>query len=114
RTLFYLAERVRHRRHTTPHRRTYPHALGDWPAGVFLLVFVWVEIGSPFASKPFALALCILGYSAVTFAGMALYGREAWLNHAEAFTVLFSILGRFAPVRIEGAEKKGGAVTLRA
>lgn len=112
RTLFYLAERALHRGHTVRHR-AYPPAFKEWPAVAFLMVFVWLEIVSPFASRPFALALFILGYSAVTFAGMARYGREAWLNHAEAFTVLFAILGRFAPMRIEGAERRGGAVALR-
>jgi hypothetical protein len=111
RTLFYLAEHARHRHRL--HRRPYPYAIGEWPAVVFLLIFVWFEIVSPFASKPFILACVILAYSAVTFAGMAAYGREAWLNHAEAFTVMFSILGRFAPMRIEGAERKGGTVALR-
>jgi hypothetical protein len=113
RTLFYLVERLRYRRHAPAHHRPYPRKLDAWPAVGLLLLFVWLEIASPFASTPFWLALCILGYSAVTFAGMAVYGREAWLNHAEAFTVLFSILGRFAPMRIDGAEHRGGAVALR-
>jgi hypothetical protein len=113
RTLFYLAERLRYRGHAPAHHRPYPRGLDAWPAVAFLLVFVWLEIASPFASRPFWLALFILGYSAATFTGMAIYGREAWLNHAEAFTVLFSILGRFAPMRIEGAERSNGAVALR-
>jgi hypothetical protein len=113
RTLFYLAERMRHSRHTTPHRRAYPAGWREWPAVAFLLAFVWFEMVSPFASKPFILACVIVVYSAVTFCGMARYGREAWLNHAETFTVMFSILGRFAPMRIEGAERKGGTVALR-
>lgn len=113
RTLYYLTERLRHRLGSTPHRRAYPAGLREWPAVAFLLIFVWFEIVSPFASKPFILGCVIVAYSAVTFAGMARYGREAWLNHAETFTVMFSILGRFAPLRIEGAEGKNGTVALR-
>jgi hypothetical protein len=113
RTLFFLSERARRRRHADRPIRPYPARLAEWPAVLFLFVFVWIEIASPFASRPFALALCILGYSAVTFAGMAVYGREGWLNRAEAFTLVFSILGRFAPLRIAPAERKGGFVALR-
>ena len=113
RTLFYLAERWRHRHRASRHHRPYPAKLAEWPAVAFMLLFVWIEIASPFASKPFALALCILAYSAVTFAGMAMYGREAWLNHAETFTLMFGILGRFAPLRIGAAEGQAGYIALR-
>jgi hypothetical protein len=113
RTLFYLFERMRRRGGVPKPRRAYPPGWREWPAVIFLLAFVWFEMVSPFASKPFVLACVIVAYSAVTFAGMAMYGREAWLNRAEAFTVMFSILGRFAPLRIEGAERKGGTVALR-
>jgi hypothetical protein len=114
RTLFFIGEMLRYRRHAHRAIRPYPARLREWPAVAALFAFFWILTAAPFATQPFALALCILGYSAVTFVGMAIYGRETWLNHAEAFTVLFSILGRFAPMRIEGAERrKGGAVALR-
>ena len=113
RTITFVVEMMRHRRHAANRIRPYPARLAEWPAVLFLLAFVWIEIASPFASKPFALALCILGYSAITFAGIAVYGRENWLKHAEAFTLVFAILGRFAPMRIEPAERKGGFIALR-
>src|SRR3989440_2319226 len=35
---------------------------------------------------------------------MVLYGRDAWLEQCEAFTVLFRIVGRFGPVESERDE----------
>jgi hypothetical protein len=113
RTLFFLTEMQRYRRRAHRTMRPYPARLREWPAVVALSALVWIATAAPFASHPFWLAACILLYSVVTFVGMAIFGREAWLNHGEAFTVLFQILGRFAPMRLEGAERKGGAVALR-
>jgi hypothetical protein len=35
---------------------------------------------------------------------MVLFGRDEWLNHCEAFTVLFDIVGRFGPLEAERDE----------
>src|SRR5262249_55647028 len=59
-------------------------------------------------------ALAALVYSTVTLAGMLLFGRDAWLNHCEAFTVLFDIVGRFGPVETErDAQGRVSTVHLR-
>ncbi|MGH7185158.1 MAG: hypothetical protein ACREIB_02630, partial [Pseudomonadota bacterium] len=50
------------------------------------------------AEQPRALAWAILAYSALTWGGMTVYGKEAWLRDAEPFSVYFGILGRFAPI----------------
>ena len=40
-----------------------------------------------------AVALCV--YSAITWLGMYFYGREMWLRHGEAFTVVFTLFAVF-------------------
>jgi hypothetical protein len=78
--------------------RPYPARWGAWPAVILLLAFAWIEVVFPLASDPQALALLILLYSLLTLTGMAMFGRDAWLQHGEVFAVLFGTLGRFAPL----------------
>jgi hypothetical protein len=94
-TLSRLIDRVR-----VPVVRAYPVRLAEWPAVGALLAFVWIELVSPYASSPRALAVLALAYTAATLAAMRVYGREAWLAHGEAFTLVFNLLGRFAPIAL--------------
>ncbi|TMC11018.1 MAG: hypothetical protein E6J41_07105 [Chloroflexi bacterium] len=81
-----------------------PEAIGVWPAAVLYLLFVLFELASGVASRPALLAVLAIVYTAGTLAGMLLFGRDRWLGSCEAFTVLFSIIGRFAPVETERDE----------
>jgi hypothetical protein len=56
------------------------------------------------AGQPWFVATAALVYSLITLAGMFLFGRDAWLEHCEGFTVLFDIVGRFGPVEAERDE----------
>lgn len=94
RTLFLWGEALLGRS-TGP--REYPAVLGYWPAVLLFAVFAWLELISETDESPRQLAYLIVIYSIVTLWGMAIYGREAWLAHGEAFTVVFSLFGRFAP-----------------
>jgi hypothetical protein len=78
--------------------RTYPKALGRWPAAVLLFGFVWFELASPLPEEPRALGIAIVAYTAITVAGMAAFGRAAWLENGEAFGVYFGLLGRISPL----------------
>jgi len=80
-----------------PVARAYPSRLGHWPAVVLFLGFAWLELISEQGEHPRTLALLIVAYSAVTWTGMAYFGRAAWLRHGEVFAVVFSLLARFAP-----------------
>jgi hypothetical protein len=51
----------------------------------------------------------MLGYAILTWAGMIVFGRDAWLERAEAFSVAFGVLGRFAPL----APADGARLVLR-
>ena len=75
----------------------YPERLGRWPAAVLLLLFVSMELVYENPSDPRALALAIYLYAAITWLGMFVFGREAWLQGGEAFNVYFGLLGRIAP-----------------
>jgi hypothetical protein len=83
-------------------RFPYPAWLGYWPAIVFFFLFSWMELVSSAAEEPAALATIVLVYSVITWAGMTLFGREAWLGQAEAFSVVFGIIARFAPLDLSG------------
>jgi hypothetical protein len=41
----------------------------------------------------------------LTLAGMAVFGRDSWLQHCEALTVLFGIVSRFAPLEVNRDER---------
>ncbi|MGE0736186.1 MAG: hypothetical protein AB7G15_05825 [Alphaproteobacteria bacterium] len=92
-------------------QRPIPQRWRAWPAVALLLGFVWFELIFPFGASPLAIAVAALGYAALMLFGMARYG-EAWLGRADAFTVLFDLLGRFAPVRAE-ATPAGTRLVLR-
>jgi hypothetical protein len=80
--------------------RPYPKALGVWPALVLALVFSWIELVFPSPARPANIAWFVLAYSAITWTGMALFGRETWLRHGEAFSLVFGVLARFAPMAV--------------
>jgi hypothetical protein len=78
-------------------RVPYPQWLEAWPACVLLLAFAWIELIDPNAAVPAHLARLAIAYSLITFAGMLVFGRAAWLAHGEVFSVVFSLFARFAP-----------------
>jgi hypothetical protein len=75
-----------------------PASIGVWPAIILFMGFAWFELVAEGAKSPAALATAISLYSVVTWAGMALFGRDIWLARGEAFTLAFSVFGRFAPI----------------
>jgi hypothetical protein len=78
--------------------RPYPARLEIWPAVILFLVFAWIEIISGEGEDVRKLGAFIIAYSLITWGGMWLFGREIWLRHGEAFTVVFSMFARFAPL----------------
>ena len=80
-------------------RLPYPRWLGAWPACALFLLFAWVELVAPGRDVPRNIAIAITIYSVMTWAGFVAFGREVWLRQAEVFSVLFDLLGRFAPLQ---------------
>ncbi len=77
---------------------------GVWPAVGLFLWFAWAEIVWPNNDLPHNLALAATGYSIITWAGMFLYGKAAWLERGEAFSIIFGVMGRFSTTeaRVDG------------
>jgi hypothetical protein len=78
-------------------RLPYPAAFRIWPAVALLLMFSWIELVYPTPAVPAHLACFAVGYSVLTWAGMILFGRDAWIRHGEVFSVFFGTFARFAP-----------------
>ncbi len=79
--------------------RRYPDAWSQWPALGLFFVFAWLEMISDAGEHPRTLALLVIVYCTIMMAGMRIYGRDVFLNNADAFTVVFSLLGRFGVFR---------------
>ncbi len=86
----------------------YPERLGAWPALCLFLWFAWAEIVWPYNDLPRNIALAALGYSVITWAGMYVYGKRAWLEGGEAFSVIFGVMSRFSSTEA-GANGDGDA-----
>ena len=82
--------------------------VGVWPATFAYLAFACLELSSGMANRPQIVALAAVTYTVITLGGMFVFGRDAWLDRCEAFTVLFGIVGRFGP--IEAEREEGGAI----
>jgi hypothetical protein len=76
----------------------YPARLGRWPAVALLAVAIWAELILPGSSVARTVAGLMLGYTALTLAGMLAFGQIAWLRHAELFEVYLGWFGRVGPV----------------
>lgn len=85
-----------------PRPATYPARLGRWPALAGFAYFVWLELAVTNGGGGRYLGLSLAGYTLVTLAGMFVYGREVWRSQAETFSVWFELLGRLAPLALDG------------
>ena len=83
--------------------------IGVWPAAAAYFSFACLELTTGMANQPRVVAWTALAYTLVTLLGMFLFGRNEWLEHCEAFSVLFGIVGRFGPIETERGQD--GVVT---
>lgn len=75
--------------------------VGWWPAAAAYFSFACLELTTGLAVRPQIVATAAIVYTVVTVAGMFLFGRDEWLDHCEAFTILFGIVARFGPLESE-------------
>jgi hypothetical protein len=104
RTIFAVVERLSKRTANRP-RLHYPKAFAVWPACLLLLAFSWIELVYPSPAVPRHIAWFATAYTVLTWTGMALFGRETWLQRGEVFTLVFGTLARFAPTVISRNER---------
>jgi hypothetical protein len=69
-------------------------------------VFIWLELVMHVLAGRM-LGLVLVGYTLVTLAGMAQFGRDGWRRNGETFTVWFGLLGRLAPLALDGPPGDG-------
>ncbi len=80
----------------------YPAGLGRWPAAIGFIVIVWLEL--VLDAGPGILFIVLVGYTVLSLAMMAQYGRDEWRSHGDVFSVWFRLLGRLAFWRLVDEE----------
>ena len=97
-----------------------PPWLGAWPAVGVFLGFAWCELLWEESGHPRDVAGLVISYSVLTWTGMGLFGRSAWLRTGEIFSIAFAQFGCFAPIslrlvngRVVGALRPFGMGLLR-
>ena len=96
------------RRGRRPGHRPYPERLGRWTAAAGVFAFTWIELASGWGEDPRMVSFAVLGYTAITLAGQAVFGVETWNRRGEAFAVYFDLFARIAPF-----ERRDGVVGMR-
>ena len=89
---------LNHRKGATklPRLLKYPEWMSAWPAVLLFLAWAWIEIVYTNGAEPRTLGVLTLLYSAITWSGMAVFGRDIWLKNCEVFTLVFGFFARFA------------------
>ena len=82
--------------------REYPSWLGHLPAAAGLFAFAALELAYYDPADPRGLALAIAIYSAWTWTGAAVFGRDTWFRFGDAFSVYFRLLAAMAPFARRG------------
>src|SRR3954453_1476081 len=81
----------------TPEPLAYPERVGRIPAAAGIFGFAICELCWAKATEPGALAILMLLYFVAMLVGMSLYGADPWTRNADAFGVLFGLIGSLAP-----------------
>ena len=89
-----------------PGRAPWHRHTDAWPALVFMVFFVWLELAATIGTGR-ELGVVLILYTVVTLGGMAWYGRDRWRAHGEVFSVWFGLLGRLAPYGLDGRPESG-------
>ncbi len=71
-----------------------PPAVRIWPAVVGLMFFIWLELVAIAGNG--TLTVVLVGYTVLSVALMAQFGRDQWLAQGETFTVWFRTVNRLA------------------
>ena len=83
-----------------------PAGLRTWPAVCGLAFFVWLELVPAISGA--TLTVVLVGYTVLTLALMAQFGRDEWRAQGETFTVWFRTLNRMAPFGVVSTARVTG------
>ena len=83
-----------------------PAAVRVWPAVLGLAFFVWLELVPAVSAA--TLTVVLVGYTVLTLALMAQFGRDEWRAQGETFSVWFRTLNRMAPFGVVAAARVAG------
>jgi hypothetical protein len=72
-------------------------AIGALIGIVQFAAFAWFELIDLAPSDPGRLAMAIILYWIVNFAGALAFGEAVWMERAEPFSILFGLIGRLSP-----------------
>jgi hypothetical protein len=86
-------------------RIPYPKWLGYYPAFLFYVYVIWLELFA--LPNPRTLAWSLITYSAINFGASWLFGKAAWFRFGEMFSVFFRMVGTLAPVEYQPAAEQG-------
>jgi hypothetical protein len=78
-----------------------------WPAVAGLVFFVWLELVAIAGNG--TLTVVLVGYTLLTLALMAQFGRDQWRAQGETFTVWFRTLNRLAPFGVATSVERDAA-----
>jgi len=77
-------------------RVRYPQGAGYWPAFLFYVVLIWIELFA--LPKPVLLSTVLSIYTLVTGLGVFLFGQDTWFRQCDAFSVFFRVVATLASV----------------
>ncbi|MDQ3447836.1 MAG: hypothetical protein M3432_01490 [Chloroflexota bacterium] len=83
-----------------------PAGWGVWAAVASFAFFIWLELAVDLLAGRL-LGLVLIGYTFITLAAMAQFGKDSWRAQGETFSVWFRLLGRLAPVASDGTPDSG-------
>src|SRR5450432_767991 len=79
-------------------RRRYPAWLGYYPALLWYLLLIWLELFGH--ASPKTLSYALIAYTVATLVGAWGFGRDEWLRHAEVFEVFYRLVAKVAPIDV--------------
>ena len=82
-----------------------PRGARLWPAAIGFAFFIWLELAAVPGNAE--LTLILAGYTVLTLALMAQYGRDTWRAAGETFSIWFRTLNRLAAIGVVPAPVAG-------
>ena len=92
-------------------RLAYPKWLAYYPALIFYMAFIWIELFGH--TLPRSLSWTLLAYAGVNLFAAWLFGKHAWFRYGELFAVFFRMNAKLSPLDYRCADGRGGRPEVR-